>query len=206
LVVLVVLFAVSTESAAQTTDTRRPALVVRTFDRYGVSPTDLRAAEEDATVILNAAGVEVSWVNCWEVDKEPAAAAPLCRLPLGRNEVILRIQSVNSRAARTPLVPMGYSLVRCGNGAPNLSTVYADEVASVASRAGVDARALLGRAIAHEIGHLLLDTDRHAKAGLMRAVWSQSELRRNHVADWSFHEEEARMMRAAISSRTASGN
>ena len=101
---------------------------------------------------------------------------------------------------------MGFSLVNSRNGVAHLSTVYSDQVASVSRRAGVDARVVLGRAIAHEIGHLLLDSNQHAKAGLMREIWSQSELRRNNPADWSFQDEEARIMRAAVSSRITAAN
>jgi hypothetical protein len=77
---------------------------------------------------------------------------------------------------------------------PHLSTIYSDQVASVAHRAGVDPTGLLGRAIAHEIGHV------------MREIWSQSELRRNNPQDWTFQESEARIMRAAVSSRILAAN
>lgn len=86
---------------------------------------------------------------------------------------------------------------------PYLATVYADLVTGVARGAGIDARELLGRAIAHEIGHLLLGTNQHASAGLMRAVWSRVELRRDKATDWHFLDSEAGSMRAAIAVRKA---
>ena len=64
-------------------------------------------------------------------------------------------------------------------------------------------RELLGRAIAHEIGHLLLDTNQHASTGLMRATWSRSELRRDKPADWHFLGDEADTMRTALATRQA---
>ena len=40
--------------------------------------------------------------------------------------------------------------------------------------------------IAHEIGHLLLGTTRHARYGVMRALWLTTELRRDQPLDWMF--------------------
>jgi hypothetical protein len=71
--------------------------------------------------------------------------------------------------------------------------------------AAADPRQVLGLAIAHEIGHLLLNTNTHAAAGLMRAGWSRSELHRNVSSDWRFLDTEAAMMRAAVATRR-SGN
>src|SRR5439155_23282002 len=99
---------------------------------------------------------------------------------------------------------LGFSLVNAADGsAPYLATVYADLTADVARRAGVDSRELLGRAMAHEIGHLLLGTNEHAATGLMRAAWSRAELRRDHTPDWQFLPGEVEQMRAAIAKRNS---
>jgi hypothetical protein len=68
----------------------------------------------------------------------------------------------------------------------------------VARGAATDGRRVLGLSIAHEIGHLLLNTTEHAKAGLMRADWSRNELHRKTSDDWRFLEGEATQMRAAV--------
>jgi hypothetical protein len=67
-----------------------------------------------------------------------------------------------------------------------LATIYIDRVEWLAHEAGGDSRALLGRAIAHELGHLLLASTSHGPIGLMRALWSQDEVRRGLVRDWTF--------------------
>jgi hypothetical protein len=54
---------------------------------------------------------------------------------------------------------------------------------------------LLGRAIAHEIGHLLLGSAEHPRLGLMRALWSHDELRGRKPAHWGFSAREAAQMR-----------
>ncbi len=58
------------------------------------------------------------------------------------------------------------------------------------SRAGV-----LGAAMAHEVGHLLLATPTHAPSGLMRACWEHEEFVRAARGDLRFSPEEAASIR-----------
>jgi len=71
----------------------------------------------------------------------------------------------------------------------------------LAHEAGTDSRVLLGRAIAHELGHLLLATTTHGPVGLMRAYWSQEEVRRGQPRDWSFAPTELAAMRRRAEAR-----
>ena len=84
-----------------------------------------------------------------------------------------------------------------------LATVYADRVDWMAGRTGVDRHELLGRAIAHEIGHLLMASTAHGVNGLMRPVWSQSEVRRRQSRDWRFAPEEIAAIKARTRARRA---
>jgi hypothetical protein len=189
-------------SAAQSANVpERPALVVRTFNYFGVSTRDLQSARDQAQSILREAGIEVSWLDC-PVVRGATDAPAQCTQARGANDFTLRIGDAG-QGPGTRYVSMGFSLVNSAEGqAPYLATVYGDLVASVARGAGIDARELLGRAIAHEIGHLLLGTNQHASAGLMRAVWSSTELRHHHNAsDWYFLANEADAMRATVAGR-----
>lgn len=177
--------------------TAQPTLVVRTYNNFGVATDDLRIARAEADAILREAGIDVIWMDCWFRDREPADASPRCRQPLDANDLLLRLQSGNT-SARPRFTSMGFSLIGAGPDRPYLSTVFPDVVQSVARGAAVDARRVLGFSIAHEIGHLLLNTTEHAKAGLMRADWSRTELHRQVAGDWHFLEGEAMKMRAAV--------
>lgn len=79
-----------------------------------------------------------------------------------------------------------------------LATIYLDRVARVAATAGVDTGILLGRAIAHDIGHLLLGSLRHGDAGLMQALWSRQMLERNTPDDWNFTSGKSRALRRRL--------
>ena len=176
-------------------------VTIRTYNNYGVSAEDLAAARPHVEAVFKDAGVDVSWVDCWYRDKEVAESAARCHEPLKANEVILRLQATTPLPGRR-YVSMGFALVNISQGVPFLATVFADLVRSIARDAHLDYRLLLGRAIAHEIGHLLLDTNRHASNGLMRAGWSQVELRENAEADWAFADGEIDIIRAAAANRS----
>ena len=187
---------------ADTSDTRgESVLVVRTYSNHTVSAQDLRTARTYTDAIFADAGIDVSWIDCGAKNQEQVETTPTCNQPLAPNEVILRIQTIGPVEARYS--SMGMSLVSGQpGGAPALfSTVFADRVASIARIAGVDARRVLGYAFAHELGHLLLNNPRHPGAGLMRAIWSGAELRRNRVEDWIFGREQAQTMRGSIAAR-----
>ena len=113
---------------------------------------------------------------------------------------MLRLQKT-AGSDRSKFVSMGFSLVGTPGAAPFLATVYVDRVASVARGAGIDARRVLGLAIAHEIGHVLLDSNSHAASGLMRADWSRIELRRTDRAAWAFLEAEVAYLRSSAEER-----
>lgn len=99
-------------------------------------------------------------------------------------------------------VGVGTSLIDPVLQAGRLATVYVDQVDAMARRSNTDRVAILSRAIAHEIGHLLLGTTEHTRSGLMRGIWTAEELRRNQVEDWQFSPFQRTILRARI----AAGN
>jgi hypothetical protein len=177
---------------------RRPAVIaVRVFGNEGVSPAVVESAGREAQAIFNRVGLDIVWAYCVGADRSVA-----CDRAIGTDELIVRIV-----AARTPVVEpsvaMGDALVAPGHRHASFATIYLDIVQSIARRAMVDPERLLGRAIAHEIGHLLLNTNEHAHDGLMRAFWSQAEMRRGNSLDWRISEHQATMMKASLMSLPA---
>src|SRR4029450_11358224 len=201
-IVAAVLLIAPGAATAETGDMQRPALVVRTYAIFEVSSDALRAARACAKAIFDIAGIDVSWVDCWRTKRDPVGVGPRCWQPLASNEVVLRILATGpAKGSRSG--SMGFSLVNGtpGGEAPSFSTVFANLVTALARGAGVDARRVLGYVVAHEIGHLLLNNPHHPNAGLMRAMWSPVELRRDLAADWTFVSEEAETMRHALVAR-----
>ena len=58
------------------------------------------------------------------------------------------------------------------------SDVFYDRVAELHADWNVGLADILGNVMAHELGHLLLGSNSHAGAGIMRAHWQGEELRR----------------------------
>jgi len=185
-------------SAAETIWTE---VVVRVYDSSGARGPERRAALTIAASIVAPAAVELVWHTCDTAAQRPSSARGVdpCHAPLGPRELALRIvRSVPIDGKRLDL-PLGSALIDTGAGTGVLATVYIDRVDWVAERTGVHRDTLLGRAIAHELGHLLMATSIHYTRGLMRGMWTPAEIRRRQERDWVFGPGEI----AAIKARGA---
>jgi hypothetical protein len=171
-------------------------LKVRIYNAAVVPAADQAVALRAAASVLAAAGIGTTWLLCGNGASEPAAG--VCSTPLDPSELSVRLVRLPGTASSRGELQLGYSLVDTTAGAGTLATIYADRVAWLAGEAAADMPTLVGFAIAHEIGHLLLGTNAHAGSGLMRAVWSRTELRRNDTADWLFGRSDAARLRASV--------
>jgi len=82
-------------------------------------------------------------------------------------------------------------------GAPPSSRPCITTPWSASRGTGLGTRELLGRAVAHELGHLLLRAPGHGPSGLMRPLWTDQELMQNRPDDWTFSEADRRQVQAA---------
>ncbi len=96
---------------------------------------------------------------------------------------------------------LGYSLVDLQQRSGNLATILANRVESMATAANFDPGVLLGRAIAHELAHLLIGTTEHSPHGLMRAHWDLRDLERDLQRDWVLSRDEGTRMRRGLVAR-----
>ena len=139
----------------------------------------VRTATRTATEIFARAGVSLTLVEC----REGSGARPgECDAPLNGGEVAVRlIRSTAAHDARS----LGMSYVTHDPRHVRLAAVFVDRVDAAATRNGTRRGALLGRTIAHELGHLLLGSA-HSATGLMRPQWSDRDLRENYARDYWF--------------------
>ncbi len=167
-------------------------LVVRTYDSVGLSARTLERAHDSAGVTLASIGIEPIWRPCH---------AAACISKPKPHEVEVRLVTSTPLSERGSL---GFAAVDVDERAGTLATVYVDRVEALAKQSGIDAGVLLGRAVAHEIGHLILGTTDHAPFGLMRATWKSDELRREMPLDWIFSEHQGAEMRLRLAARAES--
>ena len=182
-----------------TTESGQPSIVVRTYTQAHAAGA-IRTARQTVSAILGRAGIEVAWLECG-LRTEATELSDDCTRPVRWNELVLRILPAGTEDRQRHLNTLGVALVDLDVGGGSLATVYADRVDLTAQSAGVDTAELLGRAMAHEIGHLLLGTNQHASRGLMRASWSSADLQRTRPTEWLFGDEEGDVMRRGIASR-----
>ena len=170
-------------------------VVIRTYQGSLVASATRLSALAVAGGILRAAGLAIEWRMCEEGtgqnNSDPCAEA------LGPNELMIRFLRRPLSPDKAGQVPLGTSVIDTHRAAGSLATIYVDRVASLARDSRTDIDTLLGRAIAHEVGHLLLGTTSHTPTGLMRAVWSTPALRAG-AREWLFTPGDARSMRDAL--------
>jgi hypothetical protein len=191
---VLLLLAMVTPAAADPEPT--PARVaLRVYNVYGLSQSDVEIAHTAVREVFKIAGVETTWRDCPGTTDDP------CREVLGANEIAVRlIHSPQGRAASADDLTLGVSLVHSELGG-SYASVFPDRVETIAERFGPDRILLLGRAIAHEVGHLLLGLTAHAPTGLMRARWSERPMQASAPGDWIFSSGEARRLREATVGR-----
>jgi hypothetical protein len=156
-----------------------------------LSDDDERRSLEVAREVFSTAAVDVAWTTC---------TAGMCETPAA--EVLkLRIAVSPDRSDPNSGV-LGQALIDARTRTGVLATVFIDRTRRLAGGLGIDYRILLGRAIAHELGHLLLGTSTHG-SGLMREIWLHDELIGARRDDWVLDPLDAAVIRDRLARRGA---
>ena len=163
-------------------------LAVRVYDFSDLDQAVRDRAAEEALAIVADAGVNAAWHPC----SRNSACTP------EPGELVVRIIRESGQRVLEWRHALGYSVIDPSAGTGTLATIYINRVENTARQAGSDLALLLGRAIAHEIGHLILRTNTHAEEGLMRAIWTEQELSRNQPEDWTFTPPDRHQIRTAL--------
>jgi len=170
---------------------------------YGISPALLFRAEGEATGILNQAGVEAAWLDC-PLTKAEFASHPACQATMGPAEFAIKILTArradgfsSQHEALGQALECRQNQVGCG------AYIFYRGVLELARDEGVAEYQLLGHALAHEIGHLLLGPDSHSSDGVMRANWAGRDLQTIARARLAFSSGQSEAMREVIRERNA---
>lgn len=176
-----------------------PAVSIRTYNYAAMSAPYLDAAKSEAAHIFRTAGISLQWIECRVLGNASGARCTEPLLP-GR-DLMLRLVD-RAPATDERIVALGESMLDREQRGGVLMTVDLFPVRAIAARTGTNIATLLGRAIAHEVGHLLLGSAEHPRLGLMRALWSHDELRGLKPAYWGFSPLEAAQMRQKLRGRS----
>jgi hypothetical protein len=120
-----------------------------------------------------------------QADYRDARSAPA-------NALVLRIISKPMSGLASPDA-LGYAVVASEDS--KYASVFRDHVLAATRTGRYSEGTLMGYAIAHELGHLLLGTSGHTRYGLMAGHWRNSELDRTEAGLLQFSPAESARLR-----------
>jgi len=169
------------------------SILVRVYDNAGVPTSDLNEALKQSFEILKRADVTVDWVQC--PARRSGTIPAICDTPPAHSEMVVRL--VEGAEKDRDRRPLGQPLLDPSSRTGVFATVFMNRVDRFAEVAQFSRPTVLGRAIAHEIGHLILGSNSHSETGLMREVWTVEQLIRNRPEDWRFTPAQTFELRSA---------
>ena len=164
-------------------------ITVRLDNRAHAPIGTVERAQTEVIRLFRDAGIEIRWINCTETAGEQFA--PDCLEPGRPGHFGLTILS--QPAASFPKTALGYAVPsRTGAG---LATVFYRRIDELARTTACDKVGILGYAIAHEVGHLLLPGKTHSPTGVMHARWEPEDWQIAGMGFLCFSRQEATSMR-----------
>jgi hypothetical protein len=178
-------------------------IIVRVYNYAGVSGGSLAKAEEEASRIFREVGVELAWLDC-PTSHDVEEKYPACGLSSGALPVDLRILP-SSMAARVKSSrdELGLAVPSAQAESASAAWVFYERAEQLAASEVASRAQILGHAIAHEIGHLLLGPDHHSSRGIMRANWRRRDLEEASRGQLLFTRAQSKLIRANVQARSA---
>ncbi|MGA2630371.1 MAG: hypothetical protein ABSG54_09150 [Terriglobia bacterium] len=178
-----------------------PTFTVYVYNLAHVSRQSLDVAEAEASRIFLKAGVRTKWIDC-PLSSAEKARYPDCRLQPGREDLVLKIFSdLSSRRLGLRAQNLGFCPASEETGPGSETALAYNRIKDLAKSWDADARQVLGFAVAHELGHVLLRMPGHSRTGIMRAAWNPEELRRAARGELVFAPEQCEFLRAEVTAR-----
>jgi hypothetical protein len=170
-------------------------LTLLVYNYADVPVKALKEANREVRRIFRQAGVKAIWLDCIAADSKGAACV---QDPPG--SLMIRI------IPRTSTIDTGhlFGLAFVANeGFSKYATIFFGELRARAKGDEIFQGRILGYAIAHEVGHLLLGRQRHAPTGIMMSGWTTKALRSDVKQFFLFTNREAKQLRANVRARLA---
>ena len=169
---------------------------------YSQAPrTVIAGAQVEAAVVLSRAGLETIWLDCTKhgVSNSPD---PACSVSSGNLDFVMNL--VNHLEDFDPWVhrtTLGCSIVPTDGEFGSTSYVSLARVRALAAPRNFPEAKVLGLAMAHELGHLLLGTMYHSYRGIMRALWPSRDFEKFDSSEFLFTNDQVKHLRASVLAR-----
>ena len=197
--------------AAAASSETSSAITVHVYNYAGVAPKTLTETEEVATGIFRKAGVEIRWADIvLTAESSRANSADHSTFTLADIQLSIFPREMYERT-RVPNNVMGLAP---GTGQDRrLVYIFDANVEArfwrlVGAHCGgrmerqVSKAQLLGHAIAHELGHLLLNQQVHSAQGIMRGEWGFTDYRDMTNGMLLFTPQQAELLRVDVRRRS----
>lgn len=175
-------------------------LAISIYDFAHIGPKTLSQAERVAGAIFAAAGIETQWTVGSASDtanlRTDFSAIPQSRCTDLPRSGLVRVQIYSRAPQGFGALALGYSLPCAEHGIQ--VTLFADRMEAVSASTLAIFYRVLGHALAHEVGHVLLRSAAHESTGLMKGVWTKADWQRASVTIIPFAPEQARRIAEAL--------
>jgi hypothetical protein len=170
----------STSAVAQTSD--HLTIRVLLHDDAGVPADALLRAKRDAVLIYERSSIKLEWIEDGSLPPRSLIMRIVAK-PMGKkshNPAVVGI-APGSREKRG-----------------RLAFVFYERIQDFSEALELDIALMLGHAMAHELGHLLLPYDAHAVSGVMRGAWDRTQARAATAGTVTFNPDQARLIRERL--------
>jgi hypothetical protein len=182
---------------------RAPRLCIHVYNLANVSFRTLDQATKEAARILATAGVEIVWQQSpadtreANISDQSAAVSQVSREPDVRDYLVVKI--IRRFPDHSLPGALGYSLpdARFGQHAE----IFYNRVERVSASGDIDLATMLGHAMAHEIGHVLLGSTEHSPDGIMKARWGKADYQKAAKGYMEFMPLQGKVIRERASIR-----
>jgi hypothetical protein len=167
-------------------------LQVSVFNSSPISSSTVEQAEREAGQVLHKVDVEVIWLNCPQEVSQSASLGRCSEMSVPSHLRLRIIRASHGLEAST----VGMAFSEDGRGC--YAEVFYEPIRQLEEETQVSSSVILGHAMAHELGHLLLGTNAHSPSGLMRAHWTRDDLIDATKGHLRFSEEQRLKLRSRL--------
>jgi hypothetical protein len=186
-----------------TANAQNRQISIHLYNLSGIQADTLDRATGEVSRIFAQQDVSINWTagppEAEEVHTTDQSAPAAFRDAHGRPFLVVRVG--RGLAFKVPNGVLGISRPHAQFGIS--ATIFQERIETLCRKAGRDFALLLGHAIAHEIGHVMLASDAHSAYGIMRAQWGKSEFDLAAMGRLGFSPQQGAEIRA-YASRVAS--
>lgn len=176
-------------------------ITVLVFNYAELSHETFAQSQIEASRIFARAAVAVEWLGC-RFSAADAIRPAACEEPLGPTDFVVRILPRRMEMRQAFRQSLGITVLPAEGARGSMASVFYERVEELAKNGLASRSQVLGHAVAHEIGHLLLRSGAHAHIGIMRAYWDRQELREAAQRSLLFTPEQSERVRAEVRERS----